>query len=55
LPREGKVLDLMSSFQSHFPENREFYVIGLGLNDDDDDEMKQNRSLDTCQENCVCS
>jgi SAM-dependent methyltransferase len=42
LPMEGKVLDLMSSFQSHFPDNREFYVIGLGLNDD---EMKQNRSL----------
>lgn len=39
LPQDGKVLDLMSSVQSHFPENKNYYVTGLGLNIE---EMRQN-------------
>lgn len=42
LPNRGKVLDLMSSYQSHIPENEELKVIGLGLNEE---EMKQNNRL----------
>mgnify|MGYP001083729008 CR=1 FL=1 len=42
LPNNGKVLDLMSSVQSHIPEENNYYVIGLGLNNE---EMKQNRIL----------
>lgn len=41
LPKEGKILDLMSSWQSHLPSNN-YYIIGLGLNKE---EMKQNNTL----------
>lgn len=42
LPLEGKVLDLMSSYQSHIPESREIEVVGLGLNEE---EMSLNKRL----------
>lgn len=42
LPQKGKILDLMSSYQSHIPENSDIEVTGLGLNEE---EMKQNRRL----------
>lgn len=42
LPPSGKILDLMSSYQSHIPTEREYYVIGLGLNAE---EMKNNKTL----------
>ncbi len=41
-PEKGKVLDLMSSYQSHIPEDKNLEVIGLGLNEE---EMKQNSRL----------
>ncbi len=42
LPEKGKILDLMSSYQSHIPQNENIEVIGLGLNEE---EMKQNTRL----------
>ncbi|MCX8033714.1 MAG: methyltransferase domain-containing protein [Thermodesulfovibrio sp.] len=42
LPKKGKVLDLMSSYQSHIPKNEYLKVIGLGLNEE---EMRQNIRL----------
>lgn len=42
LPKNGNILDLMSSYQSHVPESENIRLIGLGLNEE---EMKQNRSL----------
>lgn len=42
LPSRGKLLDLMSSCQSHIPEDRDFHVIGIGLNIE---EMKHNQRL----------
>lgn len=42
LPERGKILDLMSSYQSHIPENENLKVVGLGLNEE---EMKQNPRL----------
>jgi hypothetical protein len=42
LPSKGKLLDLMSSYQSHIPEDKDFHVIGLGLNKE---EMKHNNRL----------
>lgn len=42
LPQEGKILDLMSSYQSHIPENKKLEVIGLGLNEE---EMRLNKRL----------
>ncbi|MFN3384069.1 MAG: methyltransferase domain-containing protein [Archaeoglobaceae archaeon] len=42
LPNEGKILDLMSSYQSHIPENEKLEVVGLGLNEE---EMRLNKRL----------
>lgn len=44
LPKSGKILDLMSSYQSHIPEGKNYEVIGLGLNEE---EMKQNKILNS--------
>ncbi|WP_297210452.1 MULTISPECIES: methyltransferase domain-containing protein [Thermodesulfovibrio] len=44
LPKEGKILDLMSSFQSHIPKNEKHTIVGLGLNKE---EMEQNKILDS--------
>ncbi|MEN2985641.1 MAG: hypothetical protein ABDH16_03140 [Thermodesulfovibrionaceae bacterium] len=43
LPNEGKILDLMSSYQSHIPKGKNLRIIGLGLNEE---EMKKNELLD---------
>lgn len=51
MPHKGKILDLMSSYQSHFPQNREYQIIGVGINED---EMKRNNQLNeyiTCDLN----
>lgn len=42
LPKKGKILDLMSSYESHLPENDELEVVGLGLNLE---ELKANPRL----------
>ncbi|MCX7913667.1 MAG: methyltransferase domain-containing protein [Thermodesulfovibrionales bacterium] len=42
LPPKGTFLDLMSSYQSHIPDNRNYYVVGLGLNAE---EMNKNQRL----------
>lgn len=42
LPESGKILDLMSSYQSHIPIDRDYHVVGLGLNEE---EMRQNKTL----------
>lgn len=42
LPKRGKILDLMCSYQSHIPEGKEYEIIGLGLNEE---EMSQNKVL----------
>lgn len=42
LPKEGKILDLMSGYQSHIPENNNSFVVGLGLNEE---EMRLNPRL----------
>jgi len=44
LPENGAILDLMSSFLSHLPEDRHYgKVVGLGMNDR---EMANNKQLD---------
>lgn len=46
LPKNGEILDLMSSYYSHLPEPRGAYVrrvVGLGMNTT---ELAQNRQLD---------
>jgi SAM-dependent methyltransferase len=43
LPREGKILDLMSSYESHLPEGN-YEVIGLGINEV---ELKNNPRLNS--------
>lgn len=44
LPEEGAILDLMSSYLSHLPQDRHFSrVVGLGMNDR---EMANNKQLD---------
>ncbi|MCX7723800.1 MAG: methyltransferase domain-containing protein [Thermodesulfovibrio sp.] len=42
LPKEGKILGLMSGYQSHIPEDNNSFVVGLGLNEE---EMKLNPRL----------
>jgi len=44
LPENGEILDLMSSFVSHFPEEKKYqYITGLGMNER---EMFHNKQLD---------
>lgn len=44
LPKKGKILDLMSSYQSHIPKSENLEVIGIGLNEE---EMRQNPILNS--------
>jgi len=42
IPENSRILDLMSSYQSHMPEDKNYHMVGLGLNSE---EMKANPQL----------